>query len=115
MRIVQETGTTIAQVARDLGINSGILANWVGKDKASRASGLDLTKVDPDGLCRLERENGARSLSKNGERCSRSERRSSRIGRCKAMAIPTVGSSTRFANSCPMRASRRIWPNTARS
>src|SRR5258706_67071 len=29
VRIVRETGKSIAQVARDLGINSGTLANWV--------------------------------------------------------------------------------------
>ena len=29
MRLVRETGKPIAQVARDLGINSGTLGNWV--------------------------------------------------------------------------------------
>jgi transposase len=29
VRIVRETGKSIAQVARDLGINDGTLANWV--------------------------------------------------------------------------------------
>jgi transposase-like protein len=32
VRIVRETGKPIAQVARDLGINDGTLANWVAQD-----------------------------------------------------------------------------------
>jgi len=32
VRIVRETGKSIAQVARDLGINDGTLANWVLHD-----------------------------------------------------------------------------------
>ncbi|MER7168954.1 transposase [Micromonospora sp. NPDC000207] len=33
VRIVCETGKSIAQVARDLGINSGNLANWAKRDR----------------------------------------------------------------------------------
>ncbi|MEH1017113.1 transposase [Micromonospora sp. CPCC 206060] len=36
VRIVRETGKSIAQVARDLGINSGTLANWVKRDRENR-------------------------------------------------------------------------------
>ncbi|WP_230393452.1 transposase, partial [Plantactinospora alkalitolerans] len=36
VRIVRETGKSIAQVARDLGINSGTLANWVKRDRELR-------------------------------------------------------------------------------
>jgi transposase len=32
VRIVRETGKSIAQVAKDLGINAGTLANWVQMD-----------------------------------------------------------------------------------
>lgn len=32
VRIVKETRKPIAQVARDLGINAGTLANWLNKD-----------------------------------------------------------------------------------
>ena len=38
VRIVRETGKSIAQVARDLGINSGTLANWVQQDRAARVA-----------------------------------------------------------------------------
>jgi transposase len=33
VRIVRETGRSIAQVARELGINEGTLANWVARDR----------------------------------------------------------------------------------
>ena len=45
MRIVRETGKSIVQVARELGINEGTLGNWVAKDRRARESGdgkLDL-------------------------------------------------------------------------
>ena len=32
VRIVRETGTLIAQIARDLGINAGTLGNWAAED-----------------------------------------------------------------------------------
>lgn len=31
VRIVEETGKTVAQVARDLGVNEGTLGNWVNR------------------------------------------------------------------------------------
>ena len=31
VRIVRETGKPIAQIARDLGVHEGTLANWVGR------------------------------------------------------------------------------------
>ena len=34
VRIVRETGRPIAQIARELGIDSGMLGNWVAKDQA---------------------------------------------------------------------------------
>jgi transposase len=52
--IVRETGKPIAQVARDLGINAGTLANWVAKDKLARGEKLDATKVDAEVVRQLE-------------------------------------------------------------
>ena len=52
--IVRETGKPIAQVARDLGINPGTLANWVAKDKLARGEKLDPTKVDAEVVRKLE-------------------------------------------------------------
>lgn len=39
VRIVQETGKPVAQVARDLGVNEGTLGNWVAKARAAEDSG----------------------------------------------------------------------------
>ncbi|WP_433248965.1 transposase [Streptosporangium sp. CA-135522] len=36
VRIVWETGKSIAQVAKDLGINAGTMANWVQMDRLAR-------------------------------------------------------------------------------
>ena len=54
--IVRETNKSVAQVAKDLGINPGTLANWVAKDRIARGEKLDPAKVDPDTLRRLEAE-----------------------------------------------------------
>ncbi|HET6911477.1 MAG TPA: transposase [Mycobacteriales bacterium] len=56
VRLVQETGKPIAQVARDLGINEGTLGNWVAREQASR-NGTDLSKDDLEELKRLRAEN----------------------------------------------------------
>ena len=37
VRIVEETGKPIAQVARDLGVNEGTLGSWVNRARAERA------------------------------------------------------------------------------
>jgi len=39
VRLVRETGKPIAQVARELGICSGTLENWVARDRRQRESG----------------------------------------------------------------------------
>jgi transposase len=56
VRIVEETGKPIAQVARDLGVVEGTLGNWVkrARDEAEGAKGL--SKDDREELKRLRGE-----------------------------------------------------------
>jgi transposase len=56
VRIVQETGKPIAEVARDLGIHAGTLGNWVKKERLARGEGTDPESVDPTYVRKLERE-----------------------------------------------------------
>ena len=57
VRIVEETGKPIAQVARDLGVNEGTLANWVAKAREARESTEGLSAGDIEELKRLRAEN----------------------------------------------------------
>src|SRR6266545_5950313 len=58
VRLVRETGKPIAQVARDLGINSGTLGNWVDADRRRREGGDGtLSEGERAELARLRKEN----------------------------------------------------------
>lgn len=58
VRIVEETGKPIAQVARDLGVNEGTLGNWCAKARRERDGGRAvLTEDERAELVRLRREN----------------------------------------------------------
>ncbi|MEV5746164.1 transposase [Microbispora rosea] len=60
VRIVRETGKSIAQVARDLGINAGTLANWVQMDRLAREQNIgtngELAESEREELARLRRQ-----------------------------------------------------------
>ena len=56
VRIVEETGKPIAQVARDLGVNKGTLGNWVNRARAEREGRGELTVDDAAELKRLRDE-----------------------------------------------------------
>ncbi len=56
VRIVEETGKPIAQVARDLGVNEGTLGNWVARARESRQGRGELSKDDLEELKRLRAE-----------------------------------------------------------
>jgi transposase len=59
VRLVRETGKPIAQVARELGIKDGTLANWVALDRHRRENGAGdgLGEDERAELARLRREN----------------------------------------------------------
>src|SRR5262245_45268801 len=57
VRIVRETGKPIVDVARDLGIDSGTLANWVKLDRErSKPDNGALAESEREELLRLRRE-----------------------------------------------------------
>jgi transposase-like protein len=57
VRIVQESGKSIAQIARDLDINAGTLGNWVARDRGEREGAQGLSTDDVAELKRLRSEN----------------------------------------------------------
>jgi transposase len=56
VRIVEETGKPIAQVARDLGVNEGTLGNWVNLARQAAEGTRGLTRDDVAELQRLRSE-----------------------------------------------------------
>ena len=57
VRIVDETNKSIAQVARDLGVNEGTLGNWVNRAREATEGTKGLSKDDVEELKRLRAEN----------------------------------------------------------
>jgi transposase len=56
VRVVQETGKTIPQVADDLGIDRQTLANWVASDQVKRGETRDPRRADSGRVRELERQ-----------------------------------------------------------
>ena len=50
------SGKSIWQIADDLGMSAGTLANWVAKDRIARGERLDPKKVGPERVREVERE-----------------------------------------------------------
>jgi transposase len=66
VRLVRETGKPIAEVARDLGINSGTLANWVNADRRRRGEGDGALSEDERAeLARLRKENAQLAMERD--------------------------------------------------
>jgi transposase len=58
VRIAQETGKPIAQVARELGVHEGTLGRWCAQDRRRRAGGdSELSESERRELIRLRKEN----------------------------------------------------------
>ena len=57
VRIVWESGKSIAQIARDLDINAGTLGNWVVRDRGEGEGAQGLSADDVAELRRLRSEN----------------------------------------------------------
>ena len=67
VRIVNETRKPIAQVAWDLGVNDGTLANWVNLARAAgqKESGDRLAESERAELVRLRRENAEFAMERD--------------------------------------------------
>jgi transposase-like protein len=57
VRIVRESGKSIAEIARDLDINAGTLGNWVAGDRGEREGVQGLSTDDVAELKRLRSAN----------------------------------------------------------
>ncbi|MBB1022651.1 transposase [Dietzia alimentaria] len=65
VRIVEETGKPIAQIARDLGVNAGTLGNWVNQAKEAREGTEGLSRGDIEELKRLRAENAELKMERD--------------------------------------------------
>jgi len=66
VRIVKESEKSIAQVAKDLGINEGTLGNWVARDREANAGPPGgLTGDERAELQRLRRENAELAMERD--------------------------------------------------
>ena len=64
VRIVEESGRPIAQIARDLGLHEGALGNWVAKARAASDPG-GLSVDERDELRRLRQENATLRMERD--------------------------------------------------
>jgi transposase len=65
VRIVRETERSIAQVARELGINEGTLGNWCAIERRARDRGNgNLSEDERAELVRLRRENAELAMER---------------------------------------------------
>ncbi|PAY21628.1 transposase, partial [Dietzia natronolimnaea] len=65
VRIVEETGKPIAQIARDLGVKAGTLGNWVNQAKEAREGTEGLSRGDIEELKRLRAENAELKMERD--------------------------------------------------
>ncbi len=65
VRLVRETGRSIAQIAKDLGINPGTLANWVAVDRQAKGGNGRLGEDERIELARLRWENAELAMERD--------------------------------------------------
>jgi transposase len=65
VRLVRETGHSIAQIAKDLGINPGTLSNWVALDRQAKDGNGRLSEDERIELARLRRENAELAMERD--------------------------------------------------
>jgi len=67
IRIVKESGRPIAQIARELGMNEGTLANWVHMERLAREQDGNgrLSESERAELVRLRRENAELAMERD--------------------------------------------------
>jgi len=66
VQIVQQTGKSIAQVARELGIHEGTLGHWCTKERRRHAGGDgELSESERQELIRLRRENAELAMQRD--------------------------------------------------
>jgi transposase len=56
VRVVRETGKSIAKVAEDLGVPKATLTNWVRADRQKRGERVDPATVDIEKVRQMEKE-----------------------------------------------------------
>ena len=101
VRLVRETGRPIAQVARDLGINAGTLANWVNADKRRRGEGNGALGEDERAeLARLRKENAELAMERDVLKRSRGPLGQGRDG---AVAVAALIAAQRAEHQVPAR------------
>jgi len=67
VRVVRETGKSIALSAEQLGVRKGAFGNWVGRERASVAEELGPGSVEPEGLRRLVKDNAELGIGMAGD------------------------------------------------
>jgi transposase len=65
VRLVRETGRPIAQIAKDLGISPGTLANWVALDRQAKDGSGRISEDERIELARLRRENAELAMERD--------------------------------------------------
>jgi transposase len=62
---VRETGKSIAQVARELGIHEGTLGHWCAQQRRRVGGDDELTESERQELIRLRRENAELAMQRD--------------------------------------------------